>query len=307
MTTELYRIHRPTSLDQLIGQDEIVDMLETMTESKKIPHCILATGPSGTGKTTCFRILRTMLDCSDLDFKEVNAADSRGIDVMREIRQSIGISPMNGSTRVWLIDECHQLTPQAQESILKMLEDTPAHVYFFLASTDPQKIKKTIITRSTHLKFRALTLGELAALVSAIYKAETKGKLATTIAEKLAELADGSARKVLVMLHQIIGKDMSDEDAVLQTIASVQVERQGIDVCRVLLKHPSWKDMAAILKNVDEEPEQIRRMVLGYMTNVALGGGVIAKRAVEVIIEFEQNFFDSGRAGLVRACYTLCQ
>lgn len=303
-TTELYRTYRPSTFDQLIGQDEVVDMIETMVENKKVPHCILASGPSGTGKTTLFRILRNSLDCSDMDFKEINAADFRGIEVVREIRQSLGLSPFKGTSKVWLIDECHQLTAQAQESFLKILEDTPSHVYFFLASTDPQKLKKTIITRCTHLKLRSLSEEELAILVSSVYKKETKEKIPETLAKKLAELADGSARQALVSLHQIIDLDISDEDKVLETLQSTHIERQSIEICRALLNpKTTWKNMTDIIKGVDEDPEQLRWMILGYMTNVALGGSGISSRACAIIDIFRDNWYDCKRAGLVSSCF----
>lgn len=306
MTVELYRVHRPTDLDELVGQDEIVEMVEAMIEDNKIPHAILATGPSGTGKTTTFRIMRNRLGCSDLDFREVNVADFRGIDMVREIRQAVGLSPMNGKVKVWLIDECHQLTSEAQEALLKLLEDTPAHVYFFLASTHPQKLKPTIITRCTHLKFRALQEGEIAVLVSSIYKKETKEKLPTTIANKLAEMAEGSARKALVMLHQIIGLDLSEEEKILDCLKPESLERESIEICRALLNNrTSWKEMAAILKGVKEDPEQLRWMILGYMKSVALSGSPVAGRACGIIDEFRENFFDSKLAGLVASCYNV--
>src|SRR5690606_3369465 len=108
-----------------------------------IPHAMLFTGPSGCGKTTLARILRVKLRCSDNDFQEINAADFRGIDSIRSMRQQVGAAPLGGDSRIWLIDEAHSMTADAQNAFLKLLEDTPRHVYFFLATTDPQKLKKT--------------------------------------------------------------------------------------------------------------------------------------------------------------------
>jgi DNA polymerase-3 subunit gamma/tau len=307
-TVELYRRYRPTSLEGLIGQDKVVKMVGAMLEKGKIPHCILASGPSGCGKTTIFRILRASLNCSDMDFKEINAADFRGIDFIRDIRQSLNLSPMNGDAKVWLVDECHQLTAQAQESFLKMLEDTPSHVYFFLASTDPQKLKKTIITRSTHLQLEALNEQQLAGLVSSVYRKETKQKLPQAIVDKIANLSDGSARKSLVLLHQIINLDMEDEDKILDALQSTSSERQSIEICRALLNpRTDWKTMAAILKGVTDDPEQIRWLVLGYMKSVALSGGKISNRACSIIDEFRDNFYDSKHAGLVVSCYRVIE
>ena len=304
MSVELYRVHRPTSLIDLIGQDDLVDTIEEHVENKTVPHCILASGPSGTGKTTLFRILRNVLECSDLDFKEINAADFRGIDTIRDIRQTLHLRPIKGSSKVWLVDEAHQLSSQAQEAILKMLEDTPSHVYFFLASTDPQKLKKTIITRSMHLQFKALSQQNVVDLVSLVYKKETSQKLPDVVAKAIYTLCDGSARKALVLLHQILHMDMSHEEDVIERLGNGTHERKAIEICRALLNSKTrWKEMATILKEVDEEPEQIRRMILGYMKNVALGGGGISGRACRIIDLFRDNFFDCGLPGLVACCY----
>lgn len=306
MTVELYKKYRPSSLDELIGQDDVIDMIEAMIENSSIPHCILASGPSGCGKTTTFRILRKLLKCSDMDFKEINAADFRGVDMVRDVRQSLGLSPINGTCKIWLIDECHSLTSAASESFLKILEDTPSHVYFFLASTDPQKLKKTIITRSTHLQFKLLSESELKALVEAVYNRETDRELPSSIAKKIAEVSEGSARKALVLLHQVIDLDPEDnEDKALDVLMSTEVQRQAIEICRALLrKSTTWYDMASLLKEVDEDPEKIRVMVLGYMSSVALSGKKgVSGRAVSIIELFQDNFYDSKKAGLIAACY----
>jgi DNA polymerase III gamma/tau subunit len=300
--TELYRKYRPSLLDEIIGQDEVVGMLKVMIKNKRVPHCVLASGPSGTGKTTTFRILRNVLGCSDVDFREINAADFRGIDVIREIRQVVGLRPIGGKCKVWLVDEAHQITSQGQEGFLKLLEDTPSHVYFFLASTDPQKLKKTIITRSTHLIFRLLSESELTSVVSTVYKSEKDQNISQSISKKIAELSDGSARKALVLLHQII--DIEDEDDAVELLQSTSVERQAVEICRALLNpRTKWYDMATILKEVEEEAEGIRWMVLGYMKKVALSGGKTSSRACQIINEFRDNFYDSKEAGLVVACY----
>src|SRR3990167_7675833 len=108
------------------------------------------------------------------NFSEVNAADFRGIDSIRDIREHMGAAPMSGECRVWLIDEIHQQTGAAQDSFLKMLEDTPSHVYFLLATTDPHKLKKTIITRCTEIRCKPISETDLIGLVKRVSEAEGK-------------------------------------------------------------------------------------------------------------------------------------
>src|SRR5687768_10085551 len=125
MSEALYKKHRPKTLKGIVGQDGAVASLQKMIDRNLIPHAILFTGDSGVGKTTIARILKDHLECGDPDFIEVNAADSKGIDMVRDIRSRAGLSPMAGPCRVWLIDEAHKLTTDAQNCILKILEDGP--------------------------------------------------------------------------------------------------------------------------------------------------------------------------------------
>jgi len=295
---ELYKKWRPKSFNDVVGQDKAITTLKSL-RGDKFPHTLLFTGGAGTGKTTICRILRTKLECADLDFMEVNAADDRGIDIIRDIRKRMNLAPINGKCRVWLIDECHQLTAQAQESFLKILEDTPKHVYFFLASTDPQKLKKTIISRSTEIKLQQIPGDVLDALVERIGK-EEGAPVNGDVKAKIVELAEGSARKALVFLNQVIGIDGDDKQ--LEVLEAADVRKQAVEIARALLaKGTTWKKMAEILSAVDEEAESIRWLVLGYMTAVALKGN--PTKACRIIDEFRDNFYDSKKAGLVASCY----
>ena len=153
---ELYKKYRPKNFKRIVGQPTITEQLTSMTRSNQFPHSSLFSGPSGCGKTTLARIMRNKLDCGDQDFQEVNCADFRGIDMVRDIRNRMNLAPIGGECRVWLIDEAHQLSSQAQNAFLKILEDTPSHVYFMLATTDPQKLIPTIRTRCAEFKVSSL-------------------------------------------------------------------------------------------------------------------------------------------------------
>jgi DNA polymerase III gamma/tau subunit len=302
---ELYLRHRPKTIEDIIGQPQAVSMLKSMVENNEIPHAILLTGPSGTGKTTIARILRKHLNCHPQEFHEVNIADIRGIDNVRDIRKRMNLRPLNGKTKVWLLDEAAKLSRDAQEAMLKMLEDTPSHVYFMLATTDPQKLLKTIRTRCTEIALKPIGKKDLTELVKAVWTKEAKGKHFhfDDVVPKIVENSDGSARKALVLLGSIIR--LESEEEMLEAIEKSTQEAQAINLCRLLLNPRSrWAEIAKLLKELDaEDAEGLRHMTLRYMRSVLFGGGNLANRAANIMGIFERNFYDSGHDGLALACW----
>ena len=298
MTEELYRKYRPQNFKDVLGQDDAIRMLTEMGRKGSIPHVLLLTGDSGTGKTTIARILKTKLKCGDADFCEMNAADDKGIDMARDLKQRSGLSPIQGPCRIWLIDECANLTAQAQECLLKLLEDTPKHVYYFLCTTDPQKLKKTIITRATEIRTKPLKPAMLKQLVLDVVGKEGK-TIETDVADKIADIAEGSARKALVLLHQVI--DLGSEDDKLEALQKADLKRVGIDIARALIKGAKWPEVAKLLESVDEDPETIRRIILGYATAVAIKKPNPV-REITILEAFLEPFFHTGKAGLCQSC-----
>ena len=301
---ELFKRYRPKKLSAVVGQDGAIRSLQKMIDTDKVPHCILLSGPSGCGKTTIARILKRHLECGDYDFTEINCADFNGINMVRDIRRLVSLAPIDGKVKIWLIDEAHRLTGDAQDAMLKLLEDTPSHAYFFIATTDPQKLKRTIITRASEIKLTLLSQTALADLIGRVCKEEGV-KLTEDVTDALVDAAEGSARKALVLLGQVI--DLESEKGMLATITiSAQAKTQAIELARLLISpNAGWGEVAKILKDLDEEPETIRYMCLGYARSVMLGGGKLAPRAFKMIDCFARNFYDSKQAGLALACYEM--
>lgn len=298
---ELYKVHRPKTFKAVLGQDKAVQMLESLLAKEKVPHCLMFVGPSGCGKTTLARIMRDKLGCQGVDFAEINAADFRGIDLVRDLRKRQDLAPLLGTCRVWLIDEAHKLTGDAQTAFLKMLEDTPDHVYYFLATTDPGKLIKTIHTRSTVVKVEPLKPKVMQELLQKVADKE-EVKISEEVLQRIVEVSEGSARKGLVVLHQIL--DYEDEEDQLNAILSSDHKAQAIQIAQALFNPQTrWLDMAKILKEVEGDPESIRYLVLGYASKILLGGGKLTARADLVICAFEGNFYDGKDAALYRACY----
>lgn len=306
--SELYKRYRPTKLERVMGQQAAIAPLVSMVSKGKIPHCLLLTGPSGCGKTTIARILKGHLECGDHDFFEINCADFKGIDMVRDIRSSCGLHPMSGKTKIWLVDECHKLTGDAQNAFLKLLEDTPKHVYFCLATTDPQKLIKTIHTRAFQVKLVSLSADALEDLVKRVASKEGI-EVGQDVVDELVEAAEGSARKALVILEQI--SHVSGDEAQIKAIQTTTFNKdEAISLARALLQKAAWVEVAKILRNLsDQDVEGIRYCVLGYARAVLIGkeGKApnirLASRAFLMIDVFARNLYDSKHAGLAACCW----
>lgn len=306
---ELYREIRPTELIGMYGQDAAVKEMTAMIAQRKVPHSILFTGPSGTGKTTAARILRVKLGCGDRDFIELDAASNRGIDDIREIRSSVPLAPMMGKTRVWLIDEAHKLTNEAQNALLKTLEDTPSHAYFFLATTDPAKLLPTIRTRCRVIAMKALADKDIHRLICDTIKAK-KASMTQKVMDKIVETSLGSARRALVTLEACL--TLGDESSQMECASGEREQKKGIEVALHLVGYkgpPKWEKVAALLKEIEDDPEAIRRIVMSVCSNQCLKADKLAGRAARVMGIFRDPLFDAGtaKAMLTLYCWEACQ
>jgi len=199
----LYRKYRPENFGDVIGQDHIVKAIKGALSSGKVSHAYLLCGPRGTGKTTIARIIASLLGSSVNDIYEMDAASNRGIDDVRQIRESVNTSPFDSKYKVYILDEVHMFTKEAWNALLKTIEEPPAHVIFILATTELEKIPETIISRCQNFVFKKPTDAILSQVVNNVAKKEGY-TLEVGVSELIALLADGSFRDALSILQKVI-------------------------------------------------------------------------------------------------------
>jgi len=309
MSHELYKVYRPASLDDIVGNEGAVSVVKKMIEKGKFPHSILLTGPSGTGKTTIGRIIATALGCHPDEFEEVDSGQFRGVDTARDLREKMVYSPQKGKVRVWFIDEAHQQTKDQQNAMLKALEDTPEHVYFMLATTDPDKLLKAILTRCTKIELSSLEPEQIAKQLLWPVCQKEKKNVDKNVLLYIGAHCSGSSRMALVMLEAVMGHDSATTQ--MEALKKMTLdEDQVTNLANQLLKGIPWGKLAPMMKDVVGEPESIRRGVLGYMTAGAVGwlanNPAQLKRCAAIMIAFEKPYYDTGRAGLILSCMEAC-
>lgn len=209
--TALYRKYRPTSFEEVLGQDHIVQALTSAVAQKKIGHAYLFVGSRGTGKTSLARIFAHAIGTTDRDLHEIDAASNRGIEDMRTLRDEVHTLPFESTYKVYVIDEAHMLTKEAWNAFLKTLEEPPAHVVFVLATTEPAKVPDTIVSRCQTFTFKAPGANILKDMLLRAAKRE-KRRLTPAGAELMALLAAGSFRDAYGILQKVLTATHDDLD-----------------------------------------------------------------------------------------------
>ena len=209
MSQALYRKYRSRSLDEVLGQDHVTNILRRALEQGKIAHAYLLTGPRGVGKTSVARILAHEInqlpydeEASHLDIIEIDAASNNGVDDIRALREKAQVAPVSAPKKIYIIDEVHMLSKPAFNALLKTLEEPPAHVVFILATTDADKLPATILSRVQQFFFHPISVDVMARQLIAI--AEKEGfAIEADAARLIAERSRGGFRDGISMLDQL--------------------------------------------------------------------------------------------------------
>lgn len=305
MSDELYKRYRPRTFAEVVGQPEAVAALRGMVAKKAVPHALLFSGPSGVGKTTLCRILKDELGCnSEWDFEEHDSATFRGIDTVRRVGKNAGLRPVRGKCRVFLFDECHQFSKDAQEGVLKLAEDTPKHCYLFFATTEPSKLIAALKNRLTEVRLKSVPPKAVLSELGRILKAE-KAIVGAEVLDAIVAAADGSVRRAVVLLQQALA--VADDDERLALVGTPEGTRTAaFDIARALIwQSKKWPELARMISAMDpgENWEGVRRLILKCAEGELLKGGKGSARAYLVVQAARDNWFDCGRAGLVASVY----
>ncbi len=268
MHQALYRKWRPTTFDDVCGQDHITSVLKYECENGKFSHAYLFCGSRGTGKTTCAKILAKAVNCespvggspcgkcpscvaidsgSATDVLEMDAASNNGVDNIRDIRDEVVYSPSLLKYRVYIVDEVHMLSSSAFNALLKTLEEPPAHVIFILATTELHKLPSTIISRCQRFDFRRISIPIITERLLRI--SEEEGiKIEKSAAQLLAKLAMGGMRDAVSLLELCAGTRQEITEALVADIVGIS----GRDSTSRLVSAIAEKDYEAIFEKVAE-------------------------------------------------------
>ena len=265
----LYRKWRPDNFANLVGQDHVSRTLANAIKSGRIGHAYLFTGPRGTGKTSTARILAKALNCehgpttepcnkceacqrinsgSSMDVFEVDAASNRGIDEIRDLRETVKFAPVNGRYKVYIIDEVHMLSRDAFNALLKTLEEPPAHVVFIMATTEVYKVPATIQSRCQRYDFKRITIDDIFNRLKTVV-ADMDIEVEDDALRMIAVKADGGMRDALSILDQCIA--LSEQSLTIDRVQQLLglVGKEWLDKLVGALQS---KDAAAVLTMVDE-------------------------------------------------------
>ncbi|MSR65356.1 MAG: DNA polymerase III subunit gamma/tau [Verrucomicrobiae bacterium] len=284
---------RPQQFDDVIGQEHITTTLKNAIKNNRIAHAYLFVGPRGTGKTTTARIFAKALNCekgptltpcdecsnckeivagNSMNVLEIDGASNRGIDEIRQLRDTVKYAPAGARLKIYIIDEVHMLTKEAFNALLKTLEEPPAHVKFFFATTEPEKVLSTILSRCQRFDLRRIPAALIVKHLIAIAKSE-KVKISEEALFAIARGAEGGMRDAQSALDQLIsycGAEIAEEDVL--AMYGLAGSKQILSVVKALLEGNAPSTIA-LLNEITESGKDLQRLLvdlIGHFRNLLL-------------------------------------
>lgn len=299
----LYNEYRPKEFKDIVGNKEVVESLEKLLNNKSMPHVFMFTGNSGCAKTTTARIMANKLTDKQTAIIEINCSNKAGADQADTIISELNNRAIGSKNKVYILDEIHMSSKHFQNALLKPFEDTPDHVYFFLCTTDPQKIIKTIKSRATTYNFSPPPTRDMIKLLRNISKQEDK-EISTEVIRDILKSTSNHPRASLNILEKIM--EIEGEENQKKAIENTNGNESKVnELCIALLSGKPWKDIRVLVKGLEGDAESNRRAILGYLNSGLMNGWTDRyKKNVFALMEcFEYNFYDTGNVGLSMACY----
>ena len=278
----LYRAYRPQKFSEVVGQEHIIKTLQNAIKLNKVAHAYLFCGPRGTGKTTLAKIMAKAMNCENgptiepccecdvckgiakgviSDVIEIDAASNNGVEDVRAIRDTVKFLPSVGKYKVYIIDEVHMLSSQAFNALLKTLEEPPAHVIFILATTEPYKLPKTILSRCQRFDFSSISLENTLKRLR-IVADEENIKITEEALHQVAISAEGGMRDALSIFDQCISYSVNDE-ITLDDVLAISGNISYIKMIELLNKCVANESASCItlLDNIIKEGKEVPRIV----------------------------------------------
>ena len=294
----LARKYRPQRFADLTGQEHVVRTLTNALKSGRVAHAFLFTGPRGCGKTTSARILARALNCekgptaepcgvcgpcveiaqgNDVDVQEIDAASNNGVDDVRALREAAKYLPARDRYKIYIVDEVHMLSGAAFNALLKTLEEPPGHIKFLLATTDPQKLPATILSRVQRHNFQLVPLGKIVARLREISQAEGAA-VADGALSLVARQAQGSMRDALSLLDQLFSAhdpksgEISEKEA-SETLGALDNSLVG-ETVRAVLARDAGGALAGVVRAYEQgaDMKRLGEELAGRARNLVLAG-----------------------------------
>ena len=280
----LYRKYRPTNFDEVVGQTHIIQTLKNAIVQNRIAHAYLFCGPRGTGKTSIAKIFAKTLNCTNSqdapcgvcenckmaangshpDIIEIDAASNNGVDEVRNLIDKVKYAPMQGKYKIYIIDEVHMMTSGAFNALLKTIEEPPAHVIFIFATTEPNKVLPTIISRCQRFDFNKVSMHDIKYRLSVVCKNEGI-EIDENGLTLIAQLADGGMRDALSILDQCVAYcsshiDVNDIRKIYGVVTSEDIGKLFYSVYK--------KDVDSFVKDIQKYSDMgmdIKRMTADFI------------------------------------------